>query len=136
MTIVKDDLSDALPDTNGVAPAISLPPPPPPPPTSTTTLRVSVDAAVKMEEGMFRDYIQYTIVTGEKSRVGTHTLTLANPTLANRSPRRAHRGRPGGLRLRAGHQDFQGWPEVPRLRWAIYAARWARWAGRRRGPFF
>ena len=66
VTIVKDDLSDAAPDTSDVAPATPPPPPPPPPPpTSTTTLRVSVDAAVKMEEGMFRDYIQYTIVTGE-----------------------------------------------------------------------
>eukprot|EP00518_Triparma_eleuthera_P002316 CAMPEP_0182457304 /NCGR_PEP_ID=MMETSP1319-20130603/2900_1 /TAXON_ID=172717 /ORGANISM="Bolidomonas pacifica, Strain RCC208" /LENGTH=479 /DNA_ID=CAMNT_0024655737 /DNA_START=167 /DNA_END=1603 /DNA_ORIENTATION=+ len=64
VTIVKDDLSDAAPDTSDVAPATPPPPPPPPPPpTSTTTLRVSVDAAVKMEEGMFRDYIQYTIVT-------------------------------------------------------------------------
>ncbi|GMH95070.1 hypothetical protein TL16_g13071 [Triparma laevis f. inornata] len=36
---------------------------PPPPPSDNTTIRVSVDAAVKMEEGMFRDFIQYTIVT-------------------------------------------------------------------------
>jgi len=41
----------------------AVPPPPPPPSNGTKTLSVSVEAAIKMEEGMFRDYIQYTVVS-------------------------------------------------------------------------